>query len=81
MAYIQQISIDQATGPTEKLYTAARKRAGGVANIIRVMSQDGVSAGASMGLYVSVMKTENGLSGAQKEMLATVVSNANDCYY
>jgi len=81
MAYIQQVPIDQATGPTKQLYTAAQDRAGGVANIVRVMSQDGASAGASMGLYVSVMKSENGLSGAQKEMLATVVSNANDCFY
>lgn len=81
MAYIQQIPIDQATGPTGKLYNAAKDRAGGVANIIQVMSQDGASAGASMGLYVSVMKSENSLSGAQKEMLATVVSNANDCFY
>ncbi len=81
MAYIKQIPLEGATGLTQKLYTAAVDRAGGVANIIRVMSQDGASAGASMGLYVAVMKTENGLSGARKEMLATVVSNANDCFY
>ena len=81
MAYIQQVPVDQATGPTKKLYQAAMDRADGVANIIRVMSQDGVSAGASMGLYVSVMKSENGLSRARKEMLATVVSNVNDCFY
>lgn len=81
MAYIQQVPIDAATGPTKQLYKAAQDRAGGVANIIRVMSQDGVSASASMALYVSIMKSENGLSGARKEMLATVVSNANDCFY
>ena len=67
--------------PTEKLYKTAQDRAGGVANIIRVMSQDGISAVASMGFYVAVMKSENGLSGARKEMLATVVSNANNCFY
>ena len=81
MAYIQQVSIDEATGDTEKLYQAAIKRAGGVANIIRVMSRDGASANASMGFYVSVMKSKNSLSAAQREMLATVVSNANDCFY
>jgi hypothetical protein len=81
MAFIKQIPIDGATGPTQKLYSAAQDRAGGVANIIRVMSQEGVSAGASMAFYVAVMKAENGLSSARKEMLATVVSNANDCFY
>ena len=81
MAYIKQVPLDRATGPTQKLYAAAQRRAGGVAQIIQVMSQEGVSAGASMELYVAIMKTENGLSAARKEMLATVVSNANDCFY
>jgi hypothetical protein len=81
MTYIEQVPINQATGSTARLYKAAQDRAGEVANIIRVMSQDGDSATASMGLYVSVMKSENSLSGTQKEMLATVVSNANDCFY
>ena len=45
------------------------------------LSQDGVSANASMGFYVAIMKSKNGISGAQREMLATVVSNANDCFY
>lgn len=81
MAYITQISEDEATGPTQELFARARSRAGGVANIIRVMGQDGASANASMGLYVSIMKTPNALTGAQKEMLATVVSNVNDCFY
>ena len=81
MAYIKQVSVDEATGATEKLYQTAIKRAGGVANIIKVMGRDGDSAIASMGLYLSVMKSKNSLSGAQREMLAAVVSNANDCFY
>ena len=81
MAFINQVPIDDATGETRKLYDAAIRRAGGVANIIRVMSQDGKIASASMGLYVASMKTENALTGAQKEMLASVVSNVNDCFY
>lgn len=81
MAYIKQVSIEEATGTVAKLYQAAIQRAGGVANIIRVMSRDGTSAHASMGFYVSIMKSKNSLSGAQREMLASVVSNANDCFY
>jgi hypothetical protein len=81
MAYIEQVSIENAAGKIARLYQSAVERAGDVANIIRVMSQDGASANASMNLYVSIMKTDNHLSGAQREMLATVVSNANDCFY
>ena len=81
MAYIKQVPIEEATGSTAKLYEAAIQRAGGVANIIRVMSRDGASASASIGLYVSLMRSNNSLSGSQREMLAAVVSNANDCFY
>jgi len=38
-------------------------------------------AQGSMGLYTSLMKRENALSPARREMLATVVSNINCCYY
>ncbi len=81
MAFIDQVGLDEAKGETKKLYDVAVRRAGGVANIIRVMSCDGKIAAASMGLYVSMMKSDNSLSGAQREMIAAVVSNANDCYY
>lgn len=81
MPFIKQVPLESATGETKKLYDGAIARAGSVANIIRIMSQHGPSAMASMGLYVSTMKSQNALSGAQREMLAAVVSNANDCFY
>jgi hypothetical protein len=81
MAFIEQVSPENATGSVGRLYQSAIQRAGGIANIIRVMSQDGTSAAGSMGFYVAVMKSENSLSAAQREMLATVVSNVNDCFY
>lgn len=81
MAHIRTISPDQPTPEVEKLYGAAVQRAGEVAQIIQVMSNDAPSAQASMGLYIAIMKRPNGLSTAQRELLATVVSNANDCFY
>lgn len=81
MAFIKQIPVDQAEGELQQVYDAATRRAGGIANIIRVMSRDGRSASASMGLYVSIMKSDNALTAAQREMLAAVVSNVNDCFY
>lgn len=81
MPFISQVPLDSATGATKQLYDSSIARAGSVANIIRIMSQHGPSAMASMGLYVSLMKSKNELSAAQREMLASVVSNANDCFY
>ena len=81
MPFIKQVNEDEATGPLKRVYDAAIKRAGGVANIIKVMSLDARSTQGSMGFYTSVMKSENALSAAKREMLATVVSNVNDCYY
>jgi alkylhydroperoxidase family enzyme len=52
-----------------------------VANIIKVMSRDAPTAEASIQFYLRLMKVDNALSRARKEMLATVVSNINDCYY
>ena len=81
MAFINLIGEDEATGQIERVYAAARNRAGSVVNIIKVMSRDARSTQASMGMYVSLMKGENALSPARREMLATVVSNINTCYY
>lgn len=81
MPFINQINPDSATGRLKRIYDAAMKRAGYVAGIIKIMSQDPASCEASMGFYGSLMKTENELSPAKREMLATVVSNVNDCFY
>ena len=45
------------------------------------MSGDGRSLQASIQFYVALMKSPNALRPEQREMLAAVVSNANDCYY
>ncbi|NNC89772.1 MAG: hypothetical protein HKN82_15050 [Akkermansiaceae bacterium] len=81
MAYIEPIGEDAAAGDLEAVYAAARTRAGGVANIIKVMSRDVPVLEGSMMLYVKLMKSRNALSAARREMLAAVVSNINDCYY
>lgn len=81
MPYIRQIDESDAVGTVAAVYEAAKQRAGSIANIIRVMSRDGASLQASMQFYVALMKSPNALDRAHREMLATVVANANDCYY
>ncbi len=62
-------------------YKAAGGRAGQVAGIIQAMSLSPSILDASMGLYVKVMYAPGGLSRRQREMMAVVVSAANDCHY
>jgi hypothetical protein len=81
MAYIRQIPEGEAEGVLKRVYDAAARRAGAVAGIIRAMSLDGHAAHGSMSFYVSIMKRQNALSAPRREMLATVVSGVNDCYY
>ena len=81
MSFINQIDETSAKGLLAKIYSSARQRAGGIANIIRIMSLNAGVCQASMGLYVAAMRSEQRLDRATRELLATVVSNVNDCYY
>ena len=81
MAFLRLTTESEAKGRLKDLYNAARSRAGYVANIIKVMSHDAPTAEASIQFYIRLMKAENALSKARKEMLATVVSSINDCHY
>lgn len=81
MAWIDLIREPEATGPLSKLYESSRNRAGYIAQIIQVMSRDANIAAEAMRFYVRLMKFPNALNAARRELLATVVSNVNDCYY
>ena len=81
MAFIRQVAEQDATGPLKRVYEAATGREGGVAGIVKVMSLDPATVQASMQFYMSLMRRDNALTPSQRELLATVVSNVNDCYY
>ena len=81
MPWIDQVEEADAQGPVQAMYDAARKRAGRVANILKLMSLDPGIAKASMDFYIAIMHAPGALDKARREMLATVVSNTNDCYY
>ena len=81
MAWIRLVSDDEAEGRLARSFEAARKRAGGVANIVRTMSPNPPVLDASMAMYVKLMHAESPLSRRRREMLATVTSRANECHY
>ncbi len=81
MAYIQVIEPAAAEGALQAEYASAVGRAGKVFNILKVQSLNAAALHASMALYGATMHGPSGLSRAEREMLATVVSRINDCFY
>jgi len=81
MAWIKTIEPEEATGELKQEYDAALSRAGKVFNILKVQSLSPAALKASMEMYRVTMFGPSGLSRAEREMLATVVSWANHCFY
>lgn len=81
MPWIKQISIDEATGLLKTQFDAALKRAGRVWHIVHIMSLNPRAMRDSIAFYSTVMMGESLLSRVQRELLATVVSFENHCYY
>lgn len=81
MPWISLAPIAEATGLLKAEYDAALARAGRVWQIIRIKSLNPPAMKHSTALYGALMHGASPLSRAQREMLAVVVSRANDCHY
>ena len=81
VAHIRLIEPEDASGLLAEEYDAAVKRAGKVYNIVKSMSLQPGALRASMGLYRAIMFGPSPLTRQERELLATVVSATNECYY
>lgn len=81
MAWIKTIEPEEAAGEIKVEYDKAARRAGRVFNIISIQSLNPRTLRASMDLYLATMHSPSGISRAEREMMATVVSWANHCFY
>ncbi|MEA3501367.1 MAG: carboxymuconolactone decarboxylase family protein [Actinomycetota bacterium] len=81
MPFIQEVSPADAIEITKREYQAAMRRAGRVWNIVSIMSQNGAAMRDSMRMYGSLLYGESPLSRAQREMIAVVTSQVNECVY
>lgn len=80
--WIRWVFNEEATGLLKKEYTAAIKRAGKIWHIVRIMSLRPATLQASMRLYGSVVHQCSPLLGRpEREMIAVVVSQTNQCHY
>ena len=81
MAHLRLIDPQDADGLLAEEYEAAVERAGKVFNIVRSMSPNPEVLKASIEMYKAVMFGPSPLSRQERELLATVVSAENECYY
>jgi alkylhydroperoxidase family enzyme len=79
--FLRLIKESEATGALKVEYDAAVGRAGKVFNIVKAMSLSPGVLRRSMELYKAIMFGPFELSRAERELLAVVVSRANDCHY
>ena len=81
MPHIRLIEPDEADGPLKDEYDAAIERAGKVFNIVKAMSLRPEVLKQSMDMYRAIMFGPSGLTRAERELLATVTSQVNECHY
>jgi alkylhydroperoxidase family enzyme len=81
VAHLRLIEPEDADGLLAEEYGAALGRAGKIYNIVRSMSLNPEVLRASIELYKTVMFGPSGLTRQERELLATVVSATNECYY
>ena len=81
MAHIPYIPEDEASDELKSLYARYRDRAGHVDNILRVHGHNPPTMVAHYQLYDALMRGRSDLTRAQREMIAVVVSAANECHY
>ena len=81
MAFLRLIEENEAAGLLKEEYEAGIARAGKVFNIVKAMSLRPGVLRRSMQLYREIMFGPSELSRIERELLAVVVSRANDCHY
>ncbi len=81
MNRIKVIEHDDTTGRLKEIYNEIIEKRGKLANVNKIQSLRPESIVRHMDLYLEVMFTKSELSRAEREMMAVVVSAANECDY
>lgn len=81
MAHIDTIDPADADGLLARIFEARTTSAGRLWEIVAVQSLNAETLRESMRMYGQVMFGESPLSRAQREMIAVVTSQVNDCHY
>lgn len=81
MSWIEIVEEGDADGVLAEVYERIRSSRGKLSNIMRVQSLAPEAMQAHLDLYLSLLFQKGGLSRAEREVLAVVVSQENGCRY
>jgi uncharacterized peroxidase-related enzyme len=81
MPWIDEIDVEAADGKLQTIYAELVEKRGKVSNILKVHSLNPEALENHLDLYMTVMFGKSGLSRAEREAVAVVVSATNDCAY
>ncbi len=81
MSWIEEIELTEAEGKLAETYARLMEKRGKVSNILQVQSLNPDSLDRHLDLYMTIMFGKSGLSRAEREAIAVVVSATNDCEY
>ncbi len=81
MAYINVIEPENAEGTLSEVYDEIISKRGKIANVIKAQSLNPTSMQQHLDLYMTLMFGSSKLKRYQREMIAVVVSSANNCDY
>lgn len=81
MARIKTVEEHEATGDLNEFYAGIKKCAECIPNIVKRYSLRPEVLRAMQPFHEALMFGSSGLSRAQREMIAPVVSRLNNCHY
>ena len=81
MSWIDEVEVSEAEGKLAETYAALIEKRGKVSNILKVHSLSPEAMENHLDLYMTLMFGKSGLSRAEREAIAVVVSANNDCDY
>lgn len=81
MSWIEEIEVSEADGRLAEIYADLIDKRGKVSNILKVQSLNPAAMSDHLRLYMTLMFGKSGLSRAEREAIAVVVSASNECAY
>ena len=81
MPYIKVIEEEDAGTELKEIYNKVKGERGKLSNILKIHSLLPRTIETHLNLYMSIMFDKSGLKRADRELIAVVVSAANDCEY
>lgn len=81
MAWINTIDEKEAKGELKEIYERIKEKRGKISNIMKVHSLNPKTMKSHLDFYLNLMFGDSNLSRELRELIAVVVSAANNCEY